>query len=92
MGRIRVEWSCATDGRFVFRWTETGGPPAKPPARRGFGTRVLERLVRGPLKGEVRYDWRDEGLVCEIILPELPRPSFDDGSQQEWAIPAASEL
>jgi two-component sensor histidine kinase len=89
-GHVQVEWSCAVDGRFAFRWTETGGPPVKPPTRRGFGTRVLERLVRGPLKGEARYDWREQGLLCEIIVPELPRPGSDE-SEQEWAIPAASD-
>ncbi len=88
-GHIRIEWSCAADGRFAFRWTETGGPPVKPPAHRGFGTRVLDRLVRGPLKGEIHRDWRDEGLVCEIILPELPAAGSDE-SQQQWAIPDAS--
>jgi PAS domain S-box-containing protein len=89
-GHVQVEWSYAAEGRFIFRWTETGGPPVKPPTRRGFGTRVLERLVRGPLKGEVRYDWREQGLLCEIIVPELPRPGSDE-SQQEWAIPAVSD-
>ena len=88
-GHIRIEWSCAADGRFAFRWTETGGPPVKPPAHRGFGTRVLDRLVRGPLKGEIHRDWREEGLVCEIILPELPAAGSDE-SQQQWAIPDAS--
>jgi PAS domain S-box-containing protein len=89
-GHVRVEWSCAADGRFAFRWTEMGGPPVKPPTRRGFGTRVLERLVRGPLKGEVRYDWREQGLLCEITVPELPRPGSHE-MEQEWAIPAAAD-
>jgi two-component sensor histidine kinase len=73
-GHIQIEWSRAADGRFVFRWTETGGPPVKPPARRGFGTGVVERLIRGQLKGNVRFDWRGEGLVCEITTKELPAP------------------
>ncbi len=73
-GHIQIEWSSAADGRFAFRWTETGGPPVKPPARRGFGTGVVERLIRGQLKGNVRFDWRGEGLVCEITTKELPAP------------------
>ena len=35
---------------------------------RGFGSRVIERMI-GQLKGKTRFDWRAEGLVCEIALP-----------------------
>ena len=68
-GHVQVEWSRAPDGRLVLRWTETGGPPVEPPTRRGFGTRVMESMIRGQLKGEMRFDWRAEGLACEIVLP-----------------------
>jgi PAS domain S-box-containing protein len=68
-GRVHVEWSRAADGRLVLRWTETGGPAVNPPAHRGFGTRVLEDMIRGQLKGEIRSEWRAEGLVCEITVP-----------------------
>jgi two-component sensor histidine kinase len=67
-GRVQVEWSRAADGRLVLRWTETGGPPVKPPTRHGFGTRVMEGMIRGQLKGEMRFDWRAEGLACEIAI------------------------
>jgi PAS domain S-box-containing protein len=68
-GKVRVAWSRAADGRLVLRWTETGGPPVEPPTRQGFGTRVMESMIRGQLKGEMRLDWRAEGLACEIALP-----------------------
>jgi PAS domain S-box-containing protein len=68
-GHLHVEWSRATDGRLALRWTETGGPPVKPPTRRGFGTRVMESMIRDQLKGEMRFEWRMEGLECEIALP-----------------------
>ena len=47
---------------------EAGGPTVTPPTHRGFGTRVMENMI-GQLKGEVRFDWRDQGLACEIALP-----------------------
>jgi two-component sensor histidine kinase len=68
-GHVQVQWSRAADGRLVLRWTETGGPPARPPTRKGFGTRVIERMIHGQLKGEMRFDWPAEGLACEIALP-----------------------
>jgi hypothetical protein len=37
--------------------------------RQGFGTRVIERMIRGSLKGKMRFDWRAEGLACEIACP-----------------------
>jgi PAS domain S-box-containing protein len=67
-GKVDVEWSRAAEGRLVLRWAETGGPPVKPPTRRGFGTRVMERMIRDQLKGEMRFDWRAEGLACELVL------------------------
>ena len=67
-GHVQVEWSRASDGRLVLRWTESGGPPVKMPTRQGFGTHVIERMIRGQLNGEMRFDWCVEGLACEIIL------------------------
>jgi PAS domain S-box-containing protein len=67
-GHVQVEWSHAPDGRLVLRWTERNGPPVKPPMRHGFGTRVMADMVQGQLKGEIHFDWRPEGLACEIVV------------------------
>ena len=67
-GQVRVEWSYVEDGQLVCRWTEAGGPLITPPTRRGFGTSVLETMIRDGLKGRVRLDWRAEGLACEIAV------------------------
>jgi PAS domain S-box-containing protein len=68
-GQVRIEWSPAEDGRLVLRWTEAGGPSVNAPTRRGFGTHVMEATIRRHMGGDVRLDWRAEGLVCEITLP-----------------------
>jgi PAS domain S-box-containing protein len=65
-GRVQVEWTHERNGRVVMRWTETGGPCVRPPTRKGFGTRVIERMIQTQLNGELRFDWRAEGLACEI--------------------------
>lgn len=67
-GKVRVEWSRALDGRVVLRWTEADGPPASPPTRHGFGTRVMESMIR-QMNGGIRFDWRSVGLACEIAIP-----------------------
>jgi two-component sensor histidine kinase len=68
-GCVRVDWAYQDDGWLVLRWTEKGGPCIEPPRRVGFGTRVITQLVSQQLKGEARFDWRAEGLACEITLP-----------------------
>lgn len=52
-----------------IEWRETGGPRlAGPPARRGFGTRLLERALVHDLGAGagVRLDFAPEGLVASI--------------------------
>ena len=68
-GRVHVAWSLNPDGGLVLRWNESGGPLVEPPMGKGFGMRVMERIIRDQVKGEIRFDWRREGLVCEIALP-----------------------
>jgi len=68
-GRVEVKWSLAADDRLILMWTEKSGPVVKKPTRQGFGTRVMERLIRDQHKGGLRLDWRAEGLACEIVLP-----------------------
>jgi len=67
-GQVEVTWSRAPDGRLILHWTESGGPTVKKPTRQGFGTSVIERMIRGQLKGKMHLDWRAKGLACEIVL------------------------
>ena len=66
-GRVELTWVHGEDKRLVMRWTETGGPAVQVPTREGFGSRVIDRMI-GQLKGKAHFDWRPEGLVCEIVL------------------------
>lgn len=67
-GTVRVEWSKVANEGFVLRWIEAGGPPVKAPKRQGFGTRVLARALSTQLHGKLRFDWRPDGLRCEIEM------------------------
>jgi PAS domain S-box-containing protein len=66
-GQIDLKWSHEAEGRLNLCWTETGGPPVRTPTREGFGRRVIRQMI-GQSNGEARFDWRPEGLVCEITL------------------------
>jgi two-component sensor histidine kinase len=67
-GRVRLtsDDGDATELRLV--WEEAGGPPVAPPGQRGFGLRVLSRML-GQHSGRCDFDWRAEGLVCRIVMP-----------------------
>jgi PAS domain S-box-containing protein len=67
-GKVALNWTRQANEPLKLRWSETGGPAAKVPTRKGFGTRIIERMV-AQLKGATNFDWRTEGLVCEITVP-----------------------
>jgi PAS domain S-box-containing protein len=70
-GRIAVTWTVdgPGPGTLNLRWTETDGPVVSAPARKGFGSRLIERTLAHDLDGEARIDYRPEGVVCTIISP-----------------------
>lgn len=54
-GRVRLGWSVDASGMVQLRWAEAGGPRVAPePARRGFGTRLLEQALRHDLGSGAR--------------------------------------
>jgi two-component sensor histidine kinase len=63
-GRLSVSWRVQGD---VLRlgWAETAGRRIEPPTHEGFGSRLIDQLAR-QLEGEVRFDWRPEGLAVEL--------------------------
>jgi two-component system, chemotaxis family, CheB/CheR fusion protein len=67
-GRVSVQWSCDPTQRLTFRWTESGGPPVALPKHQGFGARVMERIIQSQLNGDLKFDWRPEGVVCDIAI------------------------
>ena len=72
-GRVSIEWKWyENSGERWLRlsWTESGGPPVKPPQRKGFGHSVVERLVAASLRGTAELNWRPEGLVWVLDAPE----------------------
>ena len=65
-GEVELKWSHA-DGLLELRWTEAAGPAVREPTHRGFGSRITEQMI-AQLDGKAHFDWREEGLVCEIVL------------------------
>jgi len=71
-GRVRVTWSVAQHGgrrRLDFTWRETGGPPVAPPARRGFGSVLIEINLASELETQVDLAFEPAGVVCRVSVP-----------------------
>jgi PAS domain S-box-containing protein len=68
-GRVTIGWGlegAAGATMLTWRWTERGGPRVTPPARRGFGRFLLERVLAADFGGTVRIDFPPEGLLCVL--------------------------
>lgn len=55
--------------RFKLIWAEKGGPTVKEPARRNFGTQLIERSLARLLHGDARLRFEPSGVICEFDFP-----------------------
>jgi two-component system CheB/CheR fusion protein len=68
-GRVELTWTKEIRNQQAYLmvvWKETGGPPVQPPAKRGFGTTLIENGIPG---APVRCEFNSDGVVCTIQLP-----------------------
>jgi two-component sensor histidine kinase len=66
-GRVEVGWSLdAAEDEVTLVWRETGGPPVQAPARKGFGSRLLNHGLAIELGAGAEMNYAPEGLVCTI--------------------------
>jgi PAS domain S-box-containing protein len=71
-GLVTVRWSASGSGASDFLridWIESGGPAVTPPAKRSFGTRLIERSMTKDLQGMAALDFDPAGLRCVLELP-----------------------
>jgi PAS domain S-box-containing protein len=70
-GQVTIRWTRTGEegARLSLVWQEQGGPRVEAPARRGFGTRMIERGLAAELGGTVKIDFRPDGLVCTVDAP-----------------------
>jgi len=70
-GRILIDWGLADQRhrKLKLSWREIGGPKVAVPARKGFGSRLIERNIRHDLAGEIDLVYAPEGLIAELTVP-----------------------
>jgi PAS domain S-box-containing protein len=83
-GRITLTWKLAHDS-LELEWKEDAGPQVEIPASRGFGTRSVIASIETQLGGRATFDWRPEGLCCQLSVPLNER--FDLSNQLAPAKP-----
>jgi two-component sensor histidine kinase len=64
-GTVSISWR-TDEGLLRIEWKERGGPPVAEPARRGFGSRLIERGLTGDLGGKAALAFESDGLACTI--------------------------
>jgi two-component sensor histidine kinase len=65
-GKVSAHWSTEGD-ELMLRWRETNGPETKPPARRGFGSRLIQMGLIGT--GGVALRYPESGFEGEFRAP-----------------------
>ena len=58
-GQVELAWA-QDDHRFSISWREWGGPQV--PTRKGFGSVVIDRMLRDTLEARVRLEFAPEGF------------------------------
>ena len=71
-GHVAICWEIVSGANPILRltWTEQGGPAVTPPARRGFGMRLVERSLMQDLGGTIIVSFGDPlGVTCLVEAP-----------------------
>lgn len=69
-GQVDLSWKLSGDRLRLF-WREQGGPQAKPPSRRGFGSQLIERLVQAEDRAMLSMRYEPTGAEVDIDVPAL---------------------
>lgn len=83
-GKLALRWAWEDATVITLHWQERGGPPTKPPSRRGFGTRLLERGLPAELGpgSEVSLRYLPEGFEAVIRFKPIGRVTPTEGITQ----------
>ena len=86
-GTVQVEWSVGRNGTSLvdMRWLERGGPELTAGKRSGFGTTLIDRVVRNDLEGTVDLVFAEDGLHGTLKFPLRTYSDLNDlsgGAQQ----------
>lgn len=67
-GRIDIAWREQGD-EVAIEWREAGGPPVTAPARRSFGSKLIERSLDS-FGGAAKIEFAPTGVICRLTFPK----------------------
>lgn len=83
MGTVVLSWEVDDPAKLLtIHWREIGGPPARPPAEIGFGTRLIDMGLSQ--FGAVARRYLDPGFEAEI---STPLPDLMEGAELGYSSP-----
>lgn len=68
-GAVRIRWRLKPSRRvprFELSWREEGGPPVGPVGAKGFGSMILEDMMKSTFDAEVALDYPSSGLTWRL--------------------------
>ncbi|MEO5738593.1 MAG: sensor histidine kinase [Variovorax sp.] len=71
-GDVAVTWAVertGDDDHLVLDWAEQNGPPVTAPAKRGFGTELIERSLTHNMSGEAKVEFLPDGVRARVRAP-----------------------
>lgn len=68
-GIVEIGWSRNSDKDLMVTWRERNGPPVSAPARKGFGTTIIERSVPYDLGGTAEIRYLRSGVEADFCIP-----------------------
>jgi len=71
-GTLSVKWSIRSDSTcetLELVWHEENGPPVVPPQQSGFGSMLMERVLKVQLDAQVNMDFQPDGLFAKVSIP-----------------------
>jgi PAS domain S-box-containing protein len=75
-GSVAVSWVLAGEGdrrELDIMWVERDGPTIEPPTRKGFGSQLLERVLKNQIGASATISYESEGLRAHVVVPLLSR-------------------
>jgi len=67
-GAVEVLWDVRSDGEdhaLAVQWREHGGPEVRKPRHKGFGLRLISKVLSG---AQIEMDFAPAGLLCRLLV------------------------
>jgi two-component system CheB/CheR fusion protein len=89
-GKVAIRWSFHEGGiapdSFSLTWQERDGPAVEPPKRKGFGSFVMEQMVKREMDTTVKINFAPDGIVWTLDLPASFAVRVEEHGSNAWSV------